>query len=68
MGTSEIAKFLGVTNQRVDQLARHTSFSQPVAVLGAVRIWSRAWIEARPPAGQAGFDGDACLRNRGDPR
>jgi predicted DNA-binding transcriptional regulator AlpA len=46
MGTSEIAEFLGVTNQRVDQLARRPGFPEPVAVLAAGRIWSRSHIEA----------------------
>ena len=46
MGTSEIAELLGVTNQRVDQLARRTDFPEPVAVLAAGRIWNRADVEA----------------------
>jgi prophage regulatory protein len=46
MGTSEIAELLGVTNQRVDQLARRADFPEPVAVLAAGRIWNRADVEA----------------------
>jgi prophage regulatory protein len=46
MGTSEIAELFGVTNQRVDQLARRPDFPDPVAVLAAGRIWNRAEVEA----------------------
>ena len=46
MGTSEVAEFLGVTNQRVDQLARRPDFPNPIAVLAAGRIWNHADIEA----------------------
>jgi predicted DNA-binding transcriptional regulator AlpA len=46
MGTSEIAEFLGVTNQRVDQLARRPDFPDPIAVLAAGRIWNHADIDA----------------------
>jgi prophage regulatory protein len=46
MGTSEIAELFGVTNQRVDQLARRADFPDPVAVLAAGRIWNRADVEA----------------------
>lgn len=46
MGTSEIAEFLGITNQRVDQLARRPDFPEPVAVLAAGRIWNQIDIEA----------------------
>jgi predicted DNA-binding transcriptional regulator AlpA len=45
MGTKEIAELLGVTNQRVDQLARRADFPEPVAVLAAGRIWQRADVE-----------------------
>lgn len=46
MGVAEIARMLGVTTQRVDQLARLEAFPKPVAVLSAGRIWRREDIEA----------------------
>jgi len=46
MGTAEVAELLGVTNQRVDQLARRPDFPKPVAVLAAGRIWNRAHVES----------------------
>ena len=46
VGTSEIAELLGVTNQRVHQLAEQEGFPEPVAVLAAGRIWERADVEA----------------------
>jgi predicted DNA-binding transcriptional regulator AlpA len=45
VGVAEIAALLGVTTQRVDQLARTEGFPKPVAVLAAGRIWQRADIE-----------------------
>ena len=45
-GVHEIAGLLGVTRQRVDQLAReHPDFPKPVADLHMGRIWRRADIE-----------------------
>jgi predicted DNA-binding transcriptional regulator AlpA len=41
MGIAEIADLLGVSTQRVDQLARQPGFPQPVAELKAGRIWRR---------------------------
>jgi prophage regulatory protein len=40
MGVAEIAKLLGVSRQRVDQLVRlGAGFPEPVAELEAGRIW-----------------------------
>lgn len=45
MGISEIAKFLGVSRQRVGQLAAGENFPQPVARLAAGPIWEAADVE-----------------------
>jgi len=45
VGVAEVAALLGVSTQRVDQLARTEGFPAPVAVLAAGRIWRRADIE-----------------------
>ncbi len=45
VGLSEIAQMLGLTRQRVDQLARLPDFPEPDAVLTAGRIWKREDIE-----------------------
>lgn len=46
MGIAEVAERLGVSNQRVDQLAQDDDFPAPVAVLKAGRIWRRRDVEA----------------------
>ncbi|HMJ75484.1 MAG TPA: hypothetical protein VK507_05900 [Iamia sp.] len=46
MGTTEIAKLLGVSRQRADQLSRTDGFPDPVAEIAAGRIWLRADVEA----------------------
>jgi predicted DNA-binding transcriptional regulator AlpA len=46
VGTAEITKLLGVSKQRVDQLARTEGFPKPQAVLAAGRIWRRKDIES----------------------
>jgi predicted DNA-binding transcriptional regulator AlpA len=46
VGVAEIADLLGVSRQRVDQLAERDDFPNPAAVLAAGRIWKRADIEA----------------------
>lgn len=47
VGIAEVAELLGVSTQRVDQLARdHDDFPEPVAELAAGRIWERADVEA----------------------
>ena len=44
MGAAEAARELGVSRQRVNQLAQTGSFPKPVAVLDAGRIWLAADI------------------------
>jgi prophage regulatory protein len=46
VSTHEIAEMLGVSRQRVDEIARtHAEFPKPIAKLRAGRIWRRADIE-----------------------
>jgi predicted DNA-binding transcriptional regulator AlpA len=45
VGTTEIAKLLGVSRQRVGQLAATESFPQPTARLAAGPIWEREAVE-----------------------
>lgn len=51
IGPKEVAELLGVSRQRVTQLARQPGFPKPVAVLKAGKIWDadeiRAWAEKR---------------------
>lgn len=62
VGIAEVAGLLGVSRQRVDQLARrYPDFPPPEADLAAGRVWSAAAIEAwaalhphRAPGRQAG--------------
>lgn len=54
MGTHEIAELLGVSRQRVDELARtDDAFPEPAARLKAGRVWNRADVE-RWAAGRRG--------------
>jgi predicted DNA-binding transcriptional regulator AlpA len=47
MSATEIAKLLGITRQRVDQIAKaDVTFPSPVAVLSGIRVFGRAAIEA----------------------
>ncbi len=47
VGVAEIAAMLGVSRQRVDELAKSgAGFPQPAAVLTAGRIWEREDVEA----------------------
>jgi prophage regulatory protein len=47
VGVAEVAAMLGLTTQRIDQLARRDpEFPAPVAELAAGRIWSRVDIVA----------------------
>lgn len=46
VGVAEIAEMLGVTRQRVNQLAREEGFPQPEAELSAGRIWKRSDVVA----------------------
>lgn len=46
VGSAEIAAMLGVSRQRVDQLASAEGFPRPIADLSAGRIWARSAVEA----------------------
>jgi predicted DNA-binding transcriptional regulator AlpA len=47
LGVTEVAKVLGISRQRVDQLSNSDpDFPEPVAELGRGRVWARASIEA----------------------
>lgn len=53
VGVAEISELLGVSRQRVHQIAReHEDFPAPVADLTAGRIWRRKdverWLEKHP--------------------
>jgi len=54
MGTAEVALLLGVSRQRVLQLASRAGFPEPVAVLRMGNVWRgaevREWAEGRKPA------------------
>jgi predicted DNA-binding transcriptional regulator AlpA len=59
VGTPEIAKMLGVSRQRVDQLiTAYQDFPKPEVVLTNGRVWRRSaieqWISRHPdrPAGR----------------
>jgi prophage regulatory protein len=39
MGAQEVAELLGISRQRVHQLAERADFPAPVAVLAAGKIW-----------------------------
>lgn len=45
MGVAEVAKLLGVSRQRVQQLARRTDFPEPVARLAATPVWESEDVE-----------------------
>lgn len=45
VGIAEIADMLGVTRQRVHQLAATEGFPKPTAVLTAATIWVREDVE-----------------------
>lgn len=51
VGAHEIRELLGVSRQRVYQLAARSDFPEPVAHLAQGKIWTAdevtAWIEAR---------------------
>jgi predicted DNA-binding transcriptional regulator AlpA len=46
MASGDIAKLLGITQQRVDQLSRTGKMPEPVATVSLGRIWLRSEIEA----------------------
>ena len=45
VGVTEIGELLGVSRQRVDQLARSEGFPEPIGEIRAGRIWSRQAVE-----------------------
>jgi len=46
VGVTEIAKMLGVTRQRADQLTRaYADFPEPEVELAAGRVWKRTAVE-----------------------
>lgn len=45
MGVTEIAEMLGVSRQRVHQLAQTPEFPEPVARLSAGTVWTREAVE-----------------------
>jgi predicted DNA-binding transcriptional regulator AlpA len=45
MGLTEVAEYLGITRQRVHQLARSETFPKPIAHLRAGLIWRTVDIE-----------------------
>jgi predicted DNA-binding transcriptional regulator AlpA len=46
VGVGEIAKMLGVSRQRVDQIAASAEFPEPEVELMAGRVWIRSAVEA----------------------
>lgn len=46
VGVHEIAALLGVSRQRVHQLAARKDFPKPLAVLHAGKVWRRRDVEA----------------------
>ncbi len=52
VGLTEIAAMLGVSRQRVHQLAQGADFPRPIADLASGRVWETVavaqWISARP--------------------
>lgn len=46
VGVHELTSILGVSRQRVDQLARQDGFPEPVARLKVGRIWRLADVQA----------------------
>lgn len=51
VGTTEVAKMLGVTRQRVLQLAKEEGFPEPTVILKGGYVWHtediEAWAKAR---------------------
>jgi predicted DNA-binding transcriptional regulator AlpA len=46
VGAQEIGTMLGVSRQRVQQLAARDDFPQPEATLAMGKVWKRADVEA----------------------
>lgn len=53
MGAAEIARLLGVSRQRVQQLVRSPGFPEPVATLDMGKVWAatdiRQWSRTYVP-------------------
>ncbi|MGH7642589.1 MAG: helix-turn-helix transcriptional regulator [Candidatus Dormibacteria bacterium] len=67
VGIAETARMLGVSRQRVHQIAgTNPEFPKPVAELAAGRIWRRqeveAWIGAHPDRQKSGPKGRRSRR------
>lgn len=45
MGTTEVAQLLGISRQRVHQIATADGFPEPVARLAAGPVWESADVE-----------------------
>ena len=45
VGASEIGELLGVTRQRIDQLAKEPGFPAPTVELAAGRVWVKEDVE-----------------------
>ena len=46
MSATEIAALLGISRQRVDQIAKaDPTFPAPVAILSGIRVWETADVE-----------------------
>ena len=46
VGAHEIAAMLGLTRQRVNQMARERGFPRPYGVLHMGNVWKRSAVEA----------------------
>ena len=46
LGTSEVAKVLGVSKQRIHALRKKTSFPKPIVTLAATPIWKLDDVKA----------------------
>jgi len=46
LSATEIGALLGISRQRVDQIARaDAEFPDPIAVLSGIRVWKRSDVE-----------------------
>ena len=69
VGAHEIRGMLGVSRQRVQQLATRSDFPRPVAELAQGKVWVRADIEAWISVYRAGpgRGRPGCRDDRGEP-
>jgi predicted DNA-binding transcriptional regulator AlpA len=58
MGAAEIAEYLGMSRQRVHQLAERDDFPRPVAVLSAGKFWLGADIREYAARRRANLEGE----------